>query len=154
MSWPTVMRLVAATVSAVHDPDRVRVHRLGVDEHRFLSIRFVTLPDGPTVKIDPWSIMFTDLDTGGVLDAVDGRRGTAVRRWLRGHPEPWRARIEIVAIDMSSEFRATIRDVPPRARIVADHWHVLTRANHMVTRVRRRRSGDLHATPPGSSAPC
>ncbi len=145
VSWPTVMRLVAATVSAVHDPDAVAVRRLGVDEHRFRSIRFVKLPDGPTVKIDPWSILFTDLDTGAVLDVVDGRRGTAVRWWLRQRPESWRARIEIVAIDMSAEFRAAIRDVLPTARIVADHWHVMTRANHMVTQVRRRRSWDLHA---------
>jgi hypothetical protein len=29
--------------------------------------------------------------------------------------------------------------------IVADHWPVMTRANHMVTQVRRRRSWDLHA---------
>jgi hypothetical protein len=80
-----------------------------------------------------------------VLDVVDGRRGTAVRWWLRQRPEPWRARIEIVAIDMSAEFRAAIRDVLPQARIVADLWHVMTRANHMVTQVRRRGSWDLHA---------
>ena len=46
---------------------------------------------------------------------------------------------------MSAEFRAAIRDVLPDAAIVADHWHVMTRANHMVTQVRRRRSWDLHA---------
>lgn len=145
VSWPTVMRLVAATVTAVHDPDRVPVRRLGVDEHRFRSMRFVKLTDGPTVKIDPWSIVFTDLDTGAVLDVVDGRRGTAVRWWLRQRPEYWQQRVQLVAIDMSAEFRAAIRDVVPEAAIVADHWHVMTRANHMVTQVRRRRSWDLHA---------
>ena len=124
------------------------------------SIRFVKLPDGPTVKIDPWSIMFTDLDTGAVLDVVDGRRGTAVRWWLRQRPDTWRARVQIVAIDMSSEFRAAIRDVLPTARITADHWHVMTRANHMVTQVRRRRSWTCTPaeagswTPPGSTSRC
>lgn len=102
VSWPTVMRLVAGTVTAVHDPDAVAVRRLGVDEHRFRRMRFVKLPDGPTVKIDPWSIMFTDLDTGAVLDVVDGRRGTAVRWWLRQRRESWRAGVQIVAIDMSA----------------------------------------------------
>ena len=104
------------------------------------SIRFVKLPDGPTVKIDLWSIMFTDLDTGAVLDVVDGRRGTAGRWWLRQRPDTWRARVQIVAIDMSSEFRAAIRDVLPTARITADHRHLMTHANHLVTQVRRRRS--------------
>ena len=46
---------------------------------------------------------------------------------------------------MSVEFRAAIRDVLPEAAIVADHWHAMTRANHMVTQVRRRWSWDLHA---------
>jgi len=42
-------------------------------------MRFVKLPEGPTVKIDPRSIICTDLDTEAVLDVVDGRRGAAVR---------------------------------------------------------------------------
>ena len=79
ISWPTVMRLVRSSVRAVHNPDAVDVRRLGVDEHRFRRMRFVKLPDGPTVKIDPWSIVLTDLHSGYVLDVVDGRRGTAVR---------------------------------------------------------------------------
>ena len=145
LSWRAVMSLVSATVSAVHDPDTVPVRRLGVDEHRFRSMRFVKLDNGATVKIDPWSILFTDLDTGAVLDVVDGRRGTAVRWWLRQRAESWREQVQLVAIDMSAEFRAAIRDVLPAAAIVADHWHVMTRANHMVTQVRRRRSWDLHA---------
>ncbi len=144
ISWPTVMRLVRATVTAVHDPDQVRVQRLGVDEHRFRSIRFVKLGDGSTVKLDPWSIVFTDLDTGAVLDVIDGRRGFAVRWWLNQRPACWRDRLAVVAIDMSAEFRAAVRDALPGVPIVADHWHVATRANQMVTAVRRRRSWDLH----------
>lgn len=51
---------VTSTVHLVHDPDAVRVGHPGIDEHRFRSIRFAKLPDGQTVKIDPWSIVFTD----------------------------------------------------------------------------------------------
>jgi transposase len=144
ISWPTVNRLVRASVAAVHDPDQVAVRRLGIDEHRFRTVRFVKLADGPTIKLDPWSIVFTDLDTGAVLDVVDGRRGTAVRWWIRQRPDAWRARVELVAIDMSAEFRAAVRDVLPGAAIVADHWHVATRANLMVTAARRRRSWELN----------
>jgi transposase len=86
-----------------------------------------------------------DVDTGAVLDVVDGRRGTAGRWWVRQLPDPWRALIEIVAIDMSAEFRAALRDVLPKARTAADQRHVMTPTNHVVTQVRRRRSWDLHA---------
>jgi transposase len=122
----------------------VEVRRLGIDEHRVRTVRFVTLADGPTITLDPWSIVFTDLDTGAVLDVVDGRRGTAVRWWIRQRPDAWRARVELVAIDMSAEFRAAVRDVLPGAAIVADHWHVATRANLMVTAARRRRSWEFN----------
>ncbi len=138
------MGLVSAPVAACHDVDAVAVRRLGVDEHRFRTVRFVRLAEGPTVRVEPWSVVFTDLDTGAVLDVVDGRRGRAVRWWLRARPVSWRARLRVVAMDMSSEFRAAVREVLPRVRICADHWHVMTRANHMVTQVRRRRAWDLH----------
>lgn len=144
LSWRTVMALLTATVDAVHDPDTVAVQHLGVDEHRFRRMRFVKIDAGPTVKIDPWSIVFTDLTTGLVVDVVDGRRGSAVRAWLAARPEAWKARIRLVAIDMSSEFRAAIRKALPDAQVVADHWHVISRANLMVTTARQRRSWEIH----------
>lgn len=47
-------------------------------------------------------------------------------------------------MDMSTEFRRAIRKVLPKAAITVDHWHVVARANQMVTEVRRRRAHDLH----------
>ena len=55
-----------------------------------------------------------------------------------------RRRVQLVAIDMSAEFRAAIRQVLPKARISVDHWHVIRLANDMVTKVRRR-AWALHA---------
>lgn len=78
------------------------------------------------MKLDPWSLVFTDLDTGAVLDVIDGRRGYAVRWWLARRPACWRGRIQVVAIDMSSEFRAAVRDSLPGVPIVADHRHAAT----------------------------
>jgi transposase len=144
VSWRTAMRLVTATVTAVHDIDAVPVRRLGIDEHRFRRVRYVRLDDGRCVRIEPWSVVFTDLDRGTILDVVDGRRGPVVRWWLRQRPDAWRARVRVVAMDMSAEFRAAVRDVLPGTRITADHFHVMTRANLMVTAVRRRRAWDLH----------
>ncbi len=88
--------------------------------------------------------MFTDLDTGALLDVVDGRRGTTVTAWLAARPRWWRRRVQLVAIDMSSEFRAAVRKALPKARISVDHWHVVRLANEMVTKVRRRRVWELH----------
>lgn len=144
VSWPTVMGLAKATVEAVHDVDSTPVARLGVDEHRFRRVRYVKTAQGSTVKVDPWSVVLTDLDTSQVLDVVSGRRGAAVKAWIRARPQPWRDAVQIVAMDMSAEFRAAIRTVLPGALITADHWHVAARANRMIDGVRRRRSWDLN----------
>ena len=140
LSWPTVMNLLAGTVDLDGPDSRRLVRRLGVDEHRFRRVRYVRESDGSVRRVEPWSVMLTDLDTGAILDVVDGPRGKAVKAWLLSRPRWWRRRIEHVAIDMSNEFRAAIRQVLPRARISVDHWHVVRLANEMVTTVRRRRA--------------
>src|SRR5699024_3043668 len=89
-------------------------------------------------------IVFTDLDTGAILDVVDGRRGKTVTDWVKARPRWWRRRVRLVAIDMSSEFRAAIRKVLPKAKISVDHWHVIRLANEMVTTVRRRGAWEVH----------
>jgi transposase len=146
LSWPTVMRLLASTVDLASGVDGRHVRRLGIDEHRFRTVKFIRDPDTDRVtRLEPWSIMFTDLDTGAILDVVDGRRGATVTAWVKARPRWWRRRVELVAIDMSAEFRAAVRQVLPKARISVDHWHVIRLANDMVTKVRRRRAWELHA---------
>ncbi|TQS88265.1 ISL3 family transposase [Arthrobacter sp. TS-15] len=144
VSWTTVMRVTADTAVLDGGVDRRLVRRLGVDEHRFRRVRYLKDGSGKVTRVEPWSIVFTDLDTGAILDIVDGRRGQAVRDWLGARPRWWRNRVELVAMDMSTEFRRAVRKALPKAAITVDHWHVVARANQMVTEVRRRRAHDLH----------
>ena len=64
--------------------------------------------------------------------------------WMSQRPEHWKRNIEYVAMDMSAEFRKAIRDSLPAAQISVDHFHIIQRANQMITAVRRRRSHDTH----------
>ncbi|MGP5704217.1 ISL3 family transposase, partial [Glutamicibacter arilaitensis] len=116
---------------------------LGIDEHRFRKVRYARGRTGKVVRIEPWSIVFTDLDTGKILDIVDGRRCAAVKKWLKSRPRYWRQRVQYVAIDMSAEFRKAVRENLPKAKISVDHFHVIQRANLMITQVRRRRSHEV-----------
>lgn len=141
VSWTTAMRVMEDTAVLDGSVDRRLFRRLGVDEHRFRRVRYLK---NDVTRVEPWSIVFTDLDTGAILDIVDGRRGQAVRDWIGARPRWWRNKVEMVAMDMSTEFRRAIRKVLPKAAITVDHWHVVARANQMVTEVRRRRAHDLH----------
>jgi transposase len=125
LAWPTVMRLLTSTIDLAHQVDTRHVRTLGIDEHRFRRVRSPRDEHGTVTRVEPWSIVFTDLDTGAILDVVDGRRGTTVTSWLAARPRWWRRRVKLVAIDLSSEFRAAIRRALPKAKISADHWHVI-----------------------------
>jgi len=144
VSWPTVMARLNTVGELVGDVDRMFIRRLGIDEHRFRKVRYARGGNGKVVRIEPWSIVFTDLDTGKILDIVDGRRGAAVRKWLKNRPRYWRQRVQVVSIDMSSEFRKAVLETLPKAKISVDHFHVIARTNLMITHVRRRRSHEVH----------
>ena len=51
--------------------------------------------------------------------------------------------VEAVSMDMSTTFREAVQLCLPRARIVADHFHVIQHVNKAVRRVRPRRPPTL-----------
>ncbi|MCU1568621.1 MAG: family transposase [Pseudarthrobacter sp.] len=56
---------------------------LGVDEHRYRSVRFFRDPATKAWKFyEPWMTAIVDLDTGRVLGIVDGRDSEGVGDWL------------------------------------------------------------------------
>lgn len=56
---------------------------LGIDEHRFRSVRFFRDPESSAwIRHEPWMTTIVDLDTGQVLGVVDGRDHKGVGDWL------------------------------------------------------------------------
>ena len=149
VSWPTVMRQLTVAMAAVAAQRQGRprlVRRLGIDEHRFRSVRWFRDPDqhGRWRRVEPWMTCLVDLSSGNVIDLVDGRDSAAVRTWLEAQPKWWRRRVEVVAIDPSAAFRSAVRRLLPKARVSVDHFHLVKLANDTVTAVRRRVSWDRH----------
>ncbi len=138
LSWPTVARLLAAAAAELAAQPVRLTRALGIDEHRFRSVRWFRTDAGSWRRVEPWSVLFTDLDTGAILGVVDGRDGAAVRGWLRSRPRWWRHRVQVVAIDPSAAFRAALHPLLPHARTSVDHFHLVKLANDAVTAVRRR----------------
>lgn len=141
LSWWTVQRTLLAVVPA--DPDTVVVRRLGIDEHRYRSVRFFRDATGGWVRYEPWMTTFVDADTGQVLGVVDGRDSAAVAGWLRSRSSAWRDRVEVVAIDPSAAFRKALREHLPHAAVSVDAFHLVKLANDAVTAVRQRLSREL-----------
>ena len=83
VSWPTAHKaLVAAAARWLPEPEPTS--RLGIDETRFRSVRWVL--DGITWKrSDPWLTCFVDCSAdgpGSLLGLAPGRTGGCVRDWL------------------------------------------------------------------------
>jgi hypothetical protein len=99
LSWWTVQRTVNAAADLLTDADRVLVRRLGVDEHRYRSVRFSRDEHGGWRRYEPWMTTLVDADTGQVLGVVDGRDSAGVGAWLGARSQAWREAVEVVAID-------------------------------------------------------
>jgi len=114
------MRLGSATVERIYAEFTSRKARerlslecpqvLGIDEHRVhRGQRFATT--------------FCDLKNHRVFDIVPGRSEADLRHFLcRLHG---REKVRVVCIDLSSPYRRLIEVFFPKARIVADRFHVV-----------------------------
>jgi transposase len=139
VAWWTVQATVLAAVMTLPEIDDLPVRFLGIDEHRFRTVRWFRDPDTHAWKrVEPWMTTFVNLQTGQVIGIVDGRHSAAVTTWLDARSEQWRQRVEVVAMDPSATYRSAIGKALPAASISVDHWHLVRLANLMVTSVRQR----------------
>jgi transposase len=138
VSWWLVVSMLTAAADLLGDPDDVLVRRLGVDEHRYRSVRFFRDGNGDWRRYEPWMTTLVDTDTGRVLGVVDGRDSAGVGAWLATRSPAWRAAVEVVAIDPSAAFRKALREHLPAAAVSVDAFHLVKLANDMVTAVRQR----------------
>ena len=138
LDWATVQRVVTAAADVLADPDTVVVTRLGIDEHRYRSVRFYREPTGAWARYEPWMTTFVDATTGQVLGVVDGRDSAGVGAWLAARSGTGRERVQVVAIDPSAAFARALREQLPRAAVSVDTFHLVKLGNDMLTGVRQR----------------
>ncbi|MGP5087025.1 ISL3 family transposase, partial [Brachybacterium tyrofermentans] len=138
VSWWLVQAALSAAAVVLTDVEKTCVTRLGIDEHRYRSVRWFRTDQGSWRRFEPWMTTLVDLATGQVLGIVDGRDSATVGDWLAQRSEAWRERIEIVAIDPSAAFRKALRTYLPRAAVSVDKFHLVKLGNDMVTTIRQR----------------
>ena len=88
---------------------------LGIDEHFF-------------TKKDGYATTFCDVGNHNVYDVVLGRSEQALGRYFQTLPE--RSKVQVVIMDLSETYRHLIRKYMPKAKIVADRFHVIRLVNH------------------------
>jgi transposase len=98
--------------------------------------RFLGIDDFARRKGQRYATILCDLEARHVLDVVVGRTQAEVRPLLERLDAP--ERVEAVSMDMSGSFREVVQLCLPRARIVADHFHVVQHVGKALAQVLSR----------------
>jgi transposase len=98
--------------------------------------RFLGIDDFARRKGKRYATILCDLEARCVLDVVVGRTQAEVCPLLERFDTP--ERVEAVSMDMSGSFREAVQLCLPRARIVADHFHVVQHVGKALAQVLSR----------------
>ena len=130
--WHTVNdAVIAYGRRLVDDPTRIgEVEALGLDEVLFAR--------RGRRKHKRWSTSIVDVDTGRLLDVVQGRDAAPVCAWLQDRGPDWCEQIAYGTLDLSGPYRSVFDTVLPDVVQVADPFHVTKLAGHKLDEVRRR----------------
>ncbi len=135
----------------VHQTFAALSRQVGVDEKTVRNICHTALDrrmaerhlTAPTVLgIDELTLLgrrrtiFVDVGTRRPLDIIDSMERRRVERWLYALPN--KDRIRAVTIDMWGPYKNAVNAYLPRAKVVVDKWHVVSKVNFALDRVRNR----------------
>jgi len=84
----------------------------------------------------------TDLETGRILHAVEGKGKEDIRPFLEGLARKAK-NLEAVAMDMSSGYFSAVCQCLPRVDIVFDRFHIIALMNQALDEIRRQQQREL-----------
>ena len=129
LDWSSAQRIMERAVARGLERRRLDgVRHLGVDEKSFRRLAHPPSPSIPLRRLggQDYISVLVDLeaDAPRVLEAVEGRDTLAAVSLLETLPEPARASVEAVAMDLSAAYAAASRQVLPQADVVHDRFHI------------------------------
>jgi transposase len=99
-------------------------------------LRCIAIDEIAVSKGHRYLTVVMDLESGAVVFVGDGKGADALRPfWKRLRPS--KAKIEAVAMDMSSGYWGAVMTHLPKAKIVFDHFHVIKLFNDRLSELRR-----------------
>ena len=82
-------------------------------------------------------IIITDSENKRIMDILPARTTPALLQYFYQFPMSERRKVEFVTMDMSMQFRSVIKTIFPKARIVADRFHMIRLVQWAMERVRK-----------------
>ena len=104
---------------------------------RLKDLRHIAIDEIATRKGHKYLTIVMDLESGAVVFVGDGKGADALRPFWRSLKAS-RARVEAVAIDMSSAYYRAVCENLPEAAVVFDWFHIVKLLNDKLSELRRQ----------------
>ena len=119
------------------------------------KVRFIAIDEMAVKKGHRYLTNVVDLETGEVIYSAEGRNTECLRPFFNKIKRSRKARLEAIAVDMSSAYLKAIEPYAPvGVKIVHDRYHLVANMNRVLDEIRRdeyrRKSGPEKAVMKGS----
>lgn len=102
----------------------------------FKKLRYISIDEIAIKKGHKYMTIFTDVSTGQIIQAVEGRNEDALRPFLKLLSKKAK-RLRGIGIDMSAAYSSSIRKYLPNVSIIFDRFHVTKLLNDTIDKIRR-----------------
>lgn len=102
----------------------------------YKKLRYISIDEIAIKKGHKYMTIFTDISTGQIIHAVEGRSEEALRPFLRLLSKKAK-RLRAIGIDMSAAYASSVRIHLPHVSIVYDRFHVTKLLNNTIDKIRR-----------------
>ena len=124
LQWRTVKNIDKANLSK-------RAKQFSFKKLRYISIDEIAIKRG-----HKYMTIFTDISTGQIIHAVEGRNKESLRPFLKLLSKKAK-RLRGIGIDMSAAYSNSVKTYLPNVSIIFDRFHVTKLLNDTIDKIRR-----------------
>ena len=124
LNWKTVKNIDKANLSK-------RAKQFSFKKLRYISIDEIAIKKG-----HKYMTIITDISTGQIIHAVEGRNEEALRPFLKLLSKKAK-RLKGIGIDMSAAYSSSIKQHLPHVSIIFDRFHITKLLNNTIDKIRR-----------------
>ena len=102
----------------------------------FRKLRYISIDEIAIKKRHKYMTIFTDISSGQIIHAVEGRNEEAIRPFLKLLAKKAK-RLRGIGIDMSVGYASSVRMHLPKVALIFDRFHVTKMLNDSIDKIRR-----------------
>ena len=106
------------------------------------KVKYIGIDEFSLKKRHEYMTVFTDIETGRILHAVEGKGTEDIRPFLEKLSKKAK-KLKAVAMDMSAGYFSAVRGYLPHVDIVFDRYHVSALMNQAIDEIRREQQKEL-----------